>query len=327
MRRIRSAIFTPLIALAAGATLIALPALAAPPEYATSVTASNPLLWYRFDEASGNAINHGSLGSTFDATYNGTPDRSVATPGSDTGVGLGQGDWLESGGVSPLTGNPTFSIEAVVRLSEPGSASNWGPFLHWGSGNTGKEVYFSIQRNNNLRLYNGFYNAGVRSVRTFPGNIWLHVVWTRVGGNNSENGSAMYVNGYPIVTERDTNLSPGFLAPASIDVTGTTFRINEARNLIGNRYFTGTLDEVALYDRILTEEEIVARGTIFRCPADYNADIIVDILDFLDFFEDFGSCDQQPAPCGTLGDADFNGDTGVDILDFLDFFEAFGSGC
>ncbi len=63
------------------------------------------------------------------------------------------------------------------------------------------------------------------------------------------------------------------------------------------------------------------------CPADHNGDTIQDVLDFLDFMEDFGACENQPAPCGTLGDADFNGDTIVDVLDFLDFIDAFGSGC
>ncbi len=63
------------------------------------------------------------------------------------------------------------------------------------------------------------------------------------------------------------------------------------------------------------------------CLADYNGDAEVDILDFLDFFDDFGACESQPAPCGTISDADFNGDTIVDILDFLDFLDAFGSGC
>ncbi len=63
------------------------------------------------------------------------------------------------------------------------------------------------------------------------------------------------------------------------------------------------------------------------CPSDINADFIVDIVDFLDFLDSFGSCENQPAPCGTNVDADYNGDTFVDILDFLEFFGAFGSGC
>jgi hypothetical protein len=63
------------------------------------------------------------------------------------------------------------------------------------------------------------------------------------------------------------------------------------------------------------------------CAADYNADGEDDILDFLDFFDDFGNCEGEPGPCGASGDADFNGDTLVDVLDFLDFFDAFGQGC
>ena len=66
---------------------------------------------------------------------------------------------------------------------------------------------------------------------------------------------------------------------------------------------------------------------IAACASDYTADGEVDILDFLDFIDDFGSCENQSMPCGTLGDPDLNGDTFVDILDFLDFMDAFGQGC
>lgn len=65
------------------------------------------------------------------------------------------------------------------------------------------------------------------------------------------------------------------------------------------------------------------------CPPDVNDDGEVDILDFLDFIDSFGTCDSLPAPCtGTSGvSADYNGDTLVDILDLLDFLDAFGTGC
>lgn len=63
------------------------------------------------------------------------------------------------------------------------------------------------------------------------------------------------------------------------------------------------------------------------CAADYNADGEPDVLDFLDFIDDFAACDGLGAPCGSVGNADLNGDTTVDILDFLDFFDAFGVGC
>lgn len=63
------------------------------------------------------------------------------------------------------------------------------------------------------------------------------------------------------------------------------------------------------------------------CIAKYNGDDEVDILDFLDFIEDFSACEGQPAPCGVYGDTDLNGDTVTDILDFLDFIDVFGTGC
>lgn len=63
------------------------------------------------------------------------------------------------------------------------------------------------------------------------------------------------------------------------------------------------------------------------CIADFNHDTEVDILDFLDFFDAFGRCENQPAPCPDENtNADVNGDTLVDILDFLDFLDAFGIG-
>lgn len=66
---------------------------------------------------------------------------------------------------------------------------------------------------------------------------------------------------------------------------------------------------------------------VANCLADFNADSEVDILDFLDFFDAFGQCENAPAPCPSADvNADVNGDTLVDILDFLDFFDAFGAG-
>lgn len=67
--------------------------------------------------------------------------------------------------------------------------------------------------------------------------------------------------------------------------------------------------------------------TATSCIADYNGDTTDDILDFLDFTDDFATCENQPTPCGSYGNPDINGDEFVDILDFLDFVEAFSNGC
>lgn len=66
------------------------------------------------------------------------------------------------------------------------------------------------------------------------------------------------------------------------------------------------------------------------CPdqalADYDDSGLVDVLDFLNFLDDFGTCENQPTPCSVTGfDPDqYNPDGFVDILDFLGFFDLFG---
>lgn len=106
-------------------------------------------------------------------------------------------------------------------------------------------------------------------------------------------------------TDRTSELDPpGSLAINSI----TSFGEDNA----GNLYIVDQSGEVF---------RMIRSGPI---AGDYNADGLVDVLDFLDFIDDYGTCDGQPAPCGSIGDADFNGDTVIDVLDFLDFLDAFG---
>lgn len=70
-------------------------------------------------------------------------------------------------------------------------------------------------------------------------------------------------------------------------------------------------------------------ATLTVCAADLNCDTVIDILDFLDYVDAFGTCDGLPAPCSSpFGvDADYNADTIVDILDLLDFLNDLGTGC
>jgi hypothetical protein len=92
-----------------------------------------------------------------------------------------------------------------------------------------------------------------------------------------------------------------------------------------------TTQDTGLYTCLITNEagrEIVStEAWMGVCLSNYNCDGLVDILDFLDFIEDFSACELQPSPCGGFGESDVNGDTFVDILDFLDFIDAFSAGC
>ena len=105
--------------------LVSHQAEAVEPAFHTVVAADNPVLWYRFNEASGNAVNYGSLGATHDAQAFGTPIRGVPTSSGDTGVSFDSGgDYFESLNVVPgaLTGNPTFTAEAIFFVPTNGGS-------------------------------------------------------------------------------------------------------------------------------------------------------------------------------------------------------------
>jgi hypothetical protein len=76
---------------------------------------------------------------------------------------------------------------------------------------------------------------------------------------------------------------------------------------------TGSLIEAAVDDFKL--EALICNNS---CPADFNADTVVDFFDYLDFVAAFSS---------NAAGADFNGDTTIDFFDYLDFVAAFSTGC
>lgn len=243
---------------------------AAPDAFRDAVLADGPILYYQLNEASGSAINYGSLGPDFNATYIGTPQRAVATSSGDRGVSFdGDDDYLESEAVAPagLGGNPSFSAEAVVWVPATGFAVNYPPFLHWGDSSTAptmKSVYFSFHHGDATRFYAGFYNGGLRTTTPVPLGGWYHVVWVRSGGGPANQGSLLYVNGQLVGLEDDPVLGFNSLTP---NVVPTRFRVNRAQDLV--RYFIGTLDEVVLYDYELDAETVLAHhAALDVCPVE-----------------------------------------------------------
>ena len=238
---------------------------AAPAEYQAAVLQRNPVLYYQLDEDSGDAVNHGSLGTFFDGLYQGSVVRAIPTLGGDAGVSFdGVGDFIESISAAPagLTGNPTFTAETVIRVPLEGSASLWAPFLHWGPSDPGAEngrsVYFSFSNNAADEVFVGFYNAGLQTpAMTLERDTWHHLVWIRQGGGTSLQGSKLWVDGVDVSASLvpDPDLVANGITP---DVGSTAFRVNRARDFDALRFFVGDMDELVLYDRALTAGEVLA---------------------------------------------------------------------
>lgn len=242
---------------------------AASPQFQQAVINSAPVLYYQLNEESGDAINYGSLGATFNATYEGTPMRGVAGYFGDTAVKLdGTDDYLESLAVAPesLTGNPTFSIEAVIFVPFSASIIAYPPLLHWGPADAtpdGHSVFFGFRGNQPDQVFSGFYNGGlVSAAGSMPKDQWHHLIWVRTGGGTASEGSTLYLDGVDVTASlvADANLCCNGLTP---DVGATEFRINRARDLEDLRLFQATVDEIALYDRELSASEAQAHYRAF----------------------------------------------------------------
>lgn len=246
----------------------AIHATAAPDAFHDAVMTDGPVLYYQLNEATGPALNYGSLGPDFDATYFGNPLRAAATSSGDSGVSFtGIDDYLESATIAPvsLAGNPTFTAEAVVWVPVSGSVANYAPFLHWGDSTvnpTMKSVFFGFHFTDPTVFYAGFHNGGLQTVDPVALGDWYHVVWVRSGGGAANQGSIFYINGQPVALEDDPLL--GFDA-STPDVVPTAFRVNRAQDFM--RYFVGILDEVALYDYELDADTVmIHHAALDVCP-------------------------------------------------------------
>ncbi len=239
--------------------------VAAPIAYHNIIASDNALLHYKFDEASGSTItNYGTLGSSHNGTISGDQiSLNTTTDSGDTGVtfsGITSGtnnDFIASNTVAPtsLTGNATFSIETVVFIPNGASSQSYPTFMHWGANSTANSVFFGPRRSDNNIIYAGFHNGGMMQNGTVSLGEWHHIVMTREGGNNSNIGTSLYIDGVNVPLTVDTSLSvnANSLVP---NLTSTVFAIGKPDS--GNRFFNLTMDEVAVYDRELSASEVGA---------------------------------------------------------------------
>ncbi|MBX3362049.1 MAG: hypothetical protein KF705_11525 [Phycisphaeraceae bacterium] len=256
---------------------------------------------------------------------------------------------------NPLT-TPTISTDSVSvpPFSYPsGDAPNPGGLVdvldgrimnaHWRDGklyfghgvwSSGKAVarWYQVNTNNwpssgsPTLAQSGTLNLGGTMASFFPaigankhGDVGLVVA-----ACNSTTVPSVYV-----AARRQTD-APGTLGAATLVATGTA-----GANGRWGDYFDITTDPnddatfwyIGQYQTPAGWQSVIG-SFIVTCAANVNGDLDLDVLDFLDFINAFGSCEGQPAPCSAGGiSADFNGDTIVDILDLLDFLDAYGRGC
>ena len=226
--------------------------------YAEVVLADNPVAYYRFEDSSTNnldtASNSGSSGSVLDGEYIGSNfsqidndfNSGVNSLGSALNVGNNSGtNYVKIDDHDDLDFTTALSIEAWVNL--PASPSN---------------IYSRIldkHRQGSYMLYL-YASTGQPAVEASGGRIvtsedirgdgWTHIVSTYEGGI----GWSFYLNG-----ELQTNATISSSIPSSLNTNTSQLNLfsDPASGGFGDR-LTGLVDEIALYDTILSAERVLA---------------------------------------------------------------------
>lgn len=103
-------------------------------------------------------------------------------------------------------------------------------------------------------MFTGFYNAGLLSPSgSLPIGRWHHIAWIRGGGGAANTGSTLFIDGIDVTASLLSD--PALCCNASAPVIDATeFRVNRGRDQVS--FFVAAIDELALYDRALTAQEV-----------------------------------------------------------------------
>ena len=210
-------------------------------DYASEVLADSPLGYWQLDETSGSTATDSS-GNGRHGTYLG--GITLGTPSAVGGTGASATFDGSSGYVAlpgSWGGSPAVTIEAWVSPASIAgtqamvSSSSSGRFchfqLHENSPSTGTDV---------TGCYGPNPPFGLLTPALSPLDTWRHIVMTMGGGH-----AKLYINGVMV---------------QSVAITGTNITassaVSIARGFSGARHFGGAMDEVAIYDTVLSAGRI-----------------------------------------------------------------------
>ncbi len=221
-------------------------------------TLPNLLFFYRLDEASGTTAEDAST-NNFDATLNVTR----TTGHRNMGVMFGGGtDVIDAGARSEFRDLGAITVCAWVRPTiVPDGAAN----IVDKSGQNGLQGGWNFYIQPHPSMPDGFIRMGfftrshdekLGATKIAVGD-WVHLCATWNGGGNTA-GLTLYINGFAesqFIRDSDSSDSEDSDMAANVLIG--------RGNGPGSTYpYVGGLDEVALFDRVLTATEILA---IFNC--------------------------------------------------------------
>ena len=234
--------------------------------YESDVLDDQPVSFWPLSEGSGSAAVDWAGGA--DLTINGAVTRGVDgkdQPPGRPATSFGSGAY--GAGTTPSQGLDMLSVEAWFRTT----STSGGKVVGFGNASTGNSSNYDrhIYLSDNGAVTWGVHPGGVRSITSgagFNDGQWHHVVGTLGSG-----GMALYLDGRRVGTRADTTSGQPFSGVWRVGGDNTGGWPNAG----SSAYLTGSIADVAIYDRPLTRDEVdshwAASGrtsTLPTAPAD-----------------------------------------------------------
>jgi len=216
-----------------------------PSAYRATIIGDGPVAYYRLSDT-------GNVAKDEISGHNGTVIGTLSHgPGAIAGdsdgalVGTGQG-WIDIAQIYPFTGNATYSIEAWVAPQQSSTLTGVLSRNIATPGNPPVDGYSLYSGNGALSPIMGRWLTNNQESASGPGltpGTFAHVVGTYDGMT-----LRVYVNGVLVGNGSSTQM---------LSAPSTDLAIAATRNGTYG-YFVGSLDEIALYDKVLPIERIAA---------------------------------------------------------------------
>jgi hypothetical protein len=214
-------------------------------------------LYYAFDDGSGTTVTDGS-GNGFDGTYENHADASVSgwtASGRDGGaLGFaGAQDVLVPSGVLASVNAMTVSVWTKFQVIQP-----FVRVFDFGNGPLGTGDHWTFLTPNGINgvefdMYGGPAADGgpgpeeaLLSKAQLPVTVWKHLAMTASGSEYH-----LYVDGFPAAEATGAPV----VTPAEMEPLSPASWLGHSR-FPGDPYLNGALDELRIYDRVLTGDEI-----------------------------------------------------------------------
>jgi len=207
-----------------------------------TANAADPNLmgWWNFD---GDALD--TSGNERHGTLNGSPTFGPGVFGQALEFQPNP-DYVTIDGYKGVLGTHAFSITAWVKTTNAANQQ----ITHWGTESDGQRVEFRIQANR-LRISGG--GGNVQGNTDLIDGQWHHVVATVIENASASSGDVtFYVDGQDDTMESTASVRWNIVANPTFDVT-IGYRPTRP-----DRFFIGSIDDVLIYDKVLTQEEVQA---------------------------------------------------------------------